>query len=678
MEEKTIKLKDSFIAIFVIGIVLLIILPVSTKLLDILLIINIAASLIIILIAMYVKSPLELTSFPTIILIATLFRLALNISSTTLILGSNGNAGDVIKTFGDFVIQGNPVVGLIIFMIIMIIQLVVITKGSERISEVSARFTLDSMPGKQMAIDADLNAGLIDEKQAKQRREDIQREADFYGSMDGASKFVKGDAIAGIVITFINLLGGIIIGVVIGKQSFGQAVNVYTLASVGDGLVSQIPALLISTASGIILSRKASSDTLNREIVSQLTSQAIVLFIGGAALILMMFIPGLPKIPLMVVGSFLLILGYRIYSDQNKPVPVTAPAAALPKVEEYDITEYIFTDPIVVEFGYSLVQLIDKKQGGKLLDRLVMIRRQTVVEWGVILPKIRVKDNHTLMPNQYSIKVKGFNVASGEILPDYYLAMTSDEHAGEIDGIETTEPTYGIPAYWIRPDALDKAEMQGYTVVDAVSVIATHISKIITDYSYELVGLEEVKELVEALQKRYPALVENVVPEIITLRTLQKVLCNLLEEGVKIKNLPKILEILGDYGRTVADADELTEFVRQGIKKEICSNFIHDDQIDLLVINPELEQRLTDTLVTRDKPDGKFLRHDEIKQFIQNANEQFNSASDLGYSPVLVTTPVLRSYLKGLLKQNRCDIDVLSVLEIDEMCDIKIVGNINI
>ncbi len=677
MEESTIKFKDSSIAILVIGIVLMFVVPVSTKVLDTLLIINIATSLIILLTTMYVKSPLDLSSFPTIILIATLFRLVLNLTSTRLILSSQGNAGNVIKTFGNFVIKGNPVVGLIIFLIIVIIQFIVITKGSERVSEVSARFTLDSMPGKQMAIDADLNAGLINEAQAKERREQIQREADFYGSMDGASKFVKGDAIAGILITFVNLVGGMIVGLLISKQPFNEVVNVYTLASVGDGLVSQIPALLISTASGIILTRKASSDTLNTELIRQLFSQSIVLFIGGATLILMVFIPGLPKLPLTAVGSILLFLGYQLYTERSEPIPVAANAAPLPTVEEYDITEYIFTDPIVVEFGYSLVSLIDKQQGGKLLDRLVMIRRQMVLEWGLILPKIRVKDNHSLMPNQYCINVKGFRVASGEILPDYFLAMNSDEFAGELDGIETTDPTYGIPAVWIRSEELDKAEMQGYTVVDAVSVIATHISKIIVDHSNQLLGLEEVKELVKALEKRYPALVESIIPDIITLRTLQKVLCNLLEEGVKIKNLPKILEILGDYGRTVADAEELTEFVRQGMKKEICDKFIYDGRIDLIVINPDLEKRITDTLVTRDS-DENILKHEEIKQFIQKANETHNSAIDQGYNPVVVTTPALRTYLKGLFRQNRCDIDVLSVLEIDEMCDIKIVGNINI
>ncbi len=629
----------------------------------------------------YIRSPLELSSFPTIVLITTLLRLSLNISSTRLILTNRGDAGNVIRTFGNFVIAGNPVVGLIIFIIIIIVQFVVITKGAERVSEVAARFTLDSMPGKQMAIDADLNAGLINEKQALERRETIQREADFYGSMDGASKFVKGDAIAGIIITFINLIGGIIIGVVLGGESLNQVVDVYTLATVGDGLVSQIPALLISTASGIIMTRKASTENLNVEIIKQLFSQYIVLFIGGATLIFMVFIPGLPKLTLTLIGSILLILGYKLYTEKQALEKEEARLEALPEPEpkdqEYDITDYIFTDPIVVEFGYSLVPYIDKNQGGRLLDRLVMIRRQLVVEWGLILPKIRVKDNPTIMPNEYQINIRGYEVAKGEILTDHLLAMAADEVEGEITGIETEDPAYGIAAIWIDPEEADKAEMLGYTVVDPVSVIATHISKVVTENSHELLGLEEVKDLVGALEKKYPALVENVIPDIVNLRTLQLILCDLLEDGIKIKNLPIIIEVLGDYGRTVGDPEELIEYVRRGIRKDICEKYSYNNKLDLLIINPELEKNLTDSYIEQ-KPEGRIFTHEDQQNMIEKASEEYNMAIQQGYSPVLATTPKLRRTIAQMFSHNNLSLGVMSVLEVDNRYDINVIGSINI
>ncbi len=658
-----------------------IVVPVSTGFLDVLLIINIATALTILLTTIYIKSPLELSSFPTIVLITTLLRLSLNISSTRLILTNRGDAGNVIRTFGNFVIAGNPIVGLIIFIIIIIVQFIVITKGAERVSEVTARFTLDSMPGKQMAIDADLNAGLINEKQALERREIIQREADFYGSMDGASKFVKGDAIAGIIITFINLIGGIIIGVVIGGDSLTQVSEVYTLATVGDGLVSQIPALLISTASGIIMTRKASTDNLNIEIIGQLFSQYIVLFIGGATLILMVFIPGLPKLTLTLIGSILLILGYRLYTEKQALEKEEARLESLPDPEprepEYDITDYIFTDPIVVEFGYSLVPYIDKSQGGRLLDRLVMIRRQLVVEWGLILPKIRVKDNPMIMPNEYQITIRGYVVAKGEILPDHILAMAADEVADEITGVETEDPAYGIPALWIDPEEADKAEMLGYTVVDPVSVIATHISKVVTENSHELLGLEEVKELVSALEKKYPALVENVIPDIVNLRTLQLILCDLLEDGIKIKNLPVILEVLGDYGRTVGDPEELIEYVRRGIRKDICEKYAYNNKLDLLIINPELEQRLTEAFIEQ-KSGGRIFTHEDQQNLLANANEEYNMAVQQGLNPVLATTPKLRRTVAQMFAHNNLSLGVMSVLEVDNRYEINVIGSINI
>jgi flagellar biosynthesis protein FlhA len=661
----------------VIGIIIIIVVPLSTVFLDVLLIVNIGMALMILLTALFIETPMQFSSFPSLLLIVTLFRLSLNISSTRLILGDNGNAGHVIETFGNFVISGNPVVGLIIFLIIVIIQFVVITKGAERVSEVAARFTLDAMPGKQMAIDADLSAGLIDDKQAKKRREDIQSQADFYGSMDGASKFVKGDAIAGIIITLINLIGGIIIGLVMGKQSFSDVVNIYTLATVGDGLVSQVPALLISVSTGIILTRSASKNTLNDEILGQLTSQYEVLFISGATLILMTFIPGLPKVPLILFGTLLLGLGYKMYDGKTKQASMAEVRPAKKAVEAYDLADHIFTDPIIVEFGYNLVALVDRNQGGKLLDRLLMIRRQMAVEWGIIVPKIRVKDNSVLMPSVYHIKINGIVAAEGEILTSHYMAIQSDEVPGELEGIETMEPAFGMPAIWIEESQIEKAEMHGYTVIDAISVMVTHISEVIRSHGHELLGRQEVKTLVEALEKRYPALVEDSIPDLVTLGTLQKVLCNLLEEGIKIKNLPAILGILADYAPSVMDLSELTEKVRLGLKKEICEKFSYNNRLDLLLLDPNLEQRFAETLV-QDTSSGALLNPKEIQMFTRKAVEEYNQAVDQGYNPVLVTAPLLRKHLWDLLRQSGELIDVISVTEIVNSYELNSVGSISI
>src|SRR6056297_8854 len=675
------RLKDSIIAGLIISIIVIIVVPMATAILDFLLIINITFSLVLLLSALYVDSPLELSSFPSLLLVATLFRLSLNISSTRLILGNGGNAGNVIKTFGSFVIGSNPVVGLIIFLIIIIIQFIVITKGAERVSEVAARFTLDAMPGKQMAIDADLNAGLINEKQAKERRDDIQRSADFYGAMDGASKFVKGDAIAGIIITLINLIGGIVIGLVISGQAFSEVVDIYTLATVGDGLVSQIPALLISTASGIVLTRSGSKLNLNTEILRQLFSRYNVMLITGLSLLGLTFVPGLPKVPLILIGSCLLIFGYRIYSTlqvEEEQEQESKIQKAKKQEDDYEITDYIFTDPIVIEFGYNLVSFVDRQKGGKLLDRLVMIRRQIAMEMGVIVPKIRVKDNPNLMPNEYIINIKGNKIAEGEVLSDYYLAMNPEDTDEKLDGIETREPAFGMPAYWIEEGEVDKAEMKGFTVIDPISVIASHISEIIKGNSHELLGREEVTDLVNTLKEKYPSLVNDVVPETISMGALQKVLKNLLQEGLKIKSLPTILEILGDYGKTVPDVDELTEYVRQGLKKEISAKYAYEDRLEVLMISPNLEQRISQTVTNKGENPENTLKPQEIQKFTENTIKEYNQAVDEGNNPVLVTTPVLRRHIRSLINQNGKDLDVMSVSEIDSKYDIKVVGSISI
>lgn len=658
-----------------IGIIIIIVVPLNTFLLDILLIVNISLSLLILLNVLFINEPLEFSSFPSLLLMTTIFRLALNVSSTRLILGNKGDAGNVIKTFGNFVIGGNPVVGLIIFLIIIVIQFVVITKGSERVAEVAARFTLDAMPGKQMAIDADLNAGLIDEQQARKRREDIQRQADFYGSMDGASKFIKGDAIAGIIITFINLVGGIIIGLVGSSMDFKDVLKIYTLATVGDGLVSQIPALLISTSAGIIATRSAAKGNLNTIIIDQIFSLYKVMFIGGGSLLFMTLIPGLPKIPMIIVSSILLFSGYRLYSDSKtvEQTPEAPVQTEQQEEEEEDISDYIFNDPITVEFGYNLIPVADKSQGGKFLDKVVMIRKQCAMDMGIIVPRVRVKDNPALSPNEYAIKIKGHIVGEGELLTDYFLAIGSDAISGEIAGIETIEPAFGMPALWIKPEDVDTASMMGYTVIDPVSAISTHLAEVIKGHSHELLGRQEVKVLVDALSVKYPALTEDIIPNKVSLGLLQKVLCNLLEENIRIKDLPTIIEVLGDYAVTINDPDELTEIVRRRMKREITEKHIVNNRLEVIYISPDAERRLHDAIHNGADP----ITPEMTQKLLENILDTYKDTTSKGHRPVILTGAGVRLYVKKLLKQSGIDIDVISTAEIDNGYELKIIGNVS-
>ena len=673
------------VAFMVIGIILIIIVPLDSRILDLLLIVNITLSLVILLNTLYVTQPLQFSSFPSLLLITTLFRLSLNVSSTRLILGANGEAGNVIKTFGNFVIKGQIVVGLIIFLIIIVIQFIVITKGAERVSEVAARFTLDSMPGKQMSIDADLNAGLINEAQAKFRRQEIQMEADFYGSMDGASKFVKGDAIAGIIITIINMVGGIIIGVTNGGMQFAEVLETYSLATVGDGLVSQIPALLVSVSTGIIVTRSASKDNLSKEISGQLFSQSIVLFIGGGSLILLNFIPGLPHVPLMIMGGLLIFLGTRLLSSDKKQAEEKRVEAeekrkgelAPPKENKQDITELLYLDPIELEFGYSIIPLVDQDQGGDLLDRVIMIRRQCAVEIGLIVPVVRLKDNMTIKPNEYIIKIKGVEIARGDVLVDHLLAMNSADD-DELDGIETTEPAFGLPAKWIEPSQRDKAEMMGYTIVDPSSVMATHLTEVIKNNASELLGRQEVKTLLDNLAEKYPALVEEVVPQVVNIGTVQKVLTNLLDEKISIRDMTTILEALGDYGKSTKDTDILTEYIRQRMKREITKKYATNGKIDVLTVDQGIERMISDNIKKTDSGSYLNLNPDVLKKIITTITKNYTNAMNLGYDPVILTSPIIRIYLKKLCNQVERDLNVVSYNEIEQNVELKSVGNIKI
>ena len=599
------KIFNNIISIFVIVIVALLIVPLSTPILDFMFIMNLALSLVILLLTMYVRETLDLAIFPSLLLVTTLARLALNVSSTRSILSNNGYAGEVVKTFGQFVIRGNVVVGLVIFLIIVLVQFIVITKGAERVSEVSARFTLDAMPGKQMAIDADLSSGMIDEEQARARRLKIQKEADFFGAMDGASKFVKGDAIISIVITVVNLIGGVAIGFMKGGD-FQTVLSTYSISTVGDGLMSQIPALLISVATGMLVTRSTSDADLNTDVIQQFTKQPMVLMIAGAVMPFLILI-GFPPIQVLLIAVTLVgggLIIYRMEKRQTEEVP-EAPAVMEEVTSEVDyyknldnVYALLTVDPICIEVGYSLLPLVDQNSGGRFMDRIVMLRKQFADELGIVIPPVRMRDSSQINPNQYEVKLKGETVAIGEVLVDHYLALAPGALApgDEIDGIDTVEPAFGMPAKWISDDKRVKAEMAGYTLIDATSVIVTHLSELIRAHAYELLTRQEVKKMLENLKKTNPTIVEETVPSVISQNELQKVLRNLLRESVPISDMETILETLADYAPTVKDSDILTEYVRQALKRTITHRFSEAGQLKVLSLDSEIENKIINSV----------------------------------------------------------------------------------
>lgn len=669
-----IKFADLLFALAVVAVVMVLILPMPTLLMDVLLIISISISLIVLLLALYIKDPLEFSVFPTLLLLITLFRLALNVSTTTLILGNQGYAGNVIKTFGSFVIGDNLVVGTITFLIILLINFLVITKGAERVAEVSARFTLDAMPGKQMAIDADLNSGVIDEAQARERREKIQQEADFHGAMDGASKFIKNDAIAGIIITAINIVGGIIIGMLTMGRSIGEVVQIFTLSTVGDGLVSQIPALLISTASGIIVTRSGSNGTFGSQVASQFFGQPYVLIITGALIFLLGFVPGMPMVPMWCISVLLIVIGYITYSRINKvpDVPLEDPAekAAQEKRKPENVSSLLHVDPIELEFGYGIVPMVDVSQGGDLLDRVVMIRRQCALDMGVIVPAIRLRDNIQLSTNAYSVKIKGVEVASGEIMADHLLAISTGDVEEEISGIPTVDPTFGIPALWIPKSERELAEISGYSTIDPPSVIATHLTEIIKRYGHELLNRQQVQSLIENLKRHQPALVEEVVPKMFSLGEIQKVLGNLLKENVPIRDMTTIIETLGDYGNITRDTDLLTEYVRTALKRSISKRFIPDDVAHVITLDPSLEQLIAEN--TKQSEHGAYLSLEptQIHAIFDKLRAIVEKISNFGNTPLILTSPMVRRQFRKIAEQVSPDLVVLSFNEIEQNVEI--------
>ncbi|MFD2704790.1 flagellar biosynthesis protein FlhA [Salibacterium lacus] len=665
----------------VILIVVMLIIPLPTFILDILIITNISLALIIILVSMNTREPLEFSIFPTLLLLVTLFRLGLNVSTTRSILG-DAEAGNVINTFGNFVVGGSPLVGFVVFLILVIIQFVVIVKGSERVSEVGARFTLDAMPGKQMSIDADLNAGMISDQQAKQRREKIQEEADFYGSMDGASKFVKGDAIAGIVIVIINLIFGLVIGMVEHGMGVTDAASTYTLLTVGDGLVSQIPALLVSTATGIVVTRAASEGNLSHDVTSQLFAFPKMLYIASAAIFLLGLLTPITVLLTTVIAAGLASMAYFMSRVEQQPDKEEEE----PEEEREDddmkspenVVNLLTIDPIEFEFGYGLIPLADANQGGDLLDRVVMIRRQLALELGMVVPVIRIRDNIQLQPNEYAIKMHGNDVASGELLLDHYMAMSPGVEDESITGIETTEPAFGLPALWIGEEMKEQAELSGYTVVDPPSVVSTHLTEIIKNHAHELLGREEAKQLVEHLKETYPTLVEEVTPNPLSLGDIQKVLSNLLKEKISIRNLPTIFETLAEYGALTKDMTLVTEYVRQSLSRQITKQFSPDGEpLYVVTVSGQAEKKIAEAVQQTEHGNFLAMNPDDSQSLVENIGREAERLSEMGQTPVLLCSPAVRMHISQLIERFLPQVPVLSYNELEPNIEVQSTGVVN-
>ncbi|ACL76377.1 flagellar biosynthesis protein FlhA [Ruminiclostridium cellulolyticum] len=672
------KLNGFFVPLIVVLAIINLILPIPTGVLDFLLAVNIILSAIIMLNTIYLKSALDLSVFPTLIVVTTIFRLSLNVTATKLIL-ANGEAGHVIRGFGQFVGRNNLVVGFVIFFIIMIVNFLVITKGSERVAEVAARFTLDAMPGKQMAIDADLNTGLISDAEAKERRKKIQREADFYGSMDGASKFVKNDAIAGIIITLINIIGGIIIGVVMLEKDIGDALQTYTILTIGDGLVSQLPALMLSTATSFIVTRAGADSDLNKDVLRQLFYNPKVLII--AACLSVGLAPFLTPAPFLILAAVLLFVAYKIRQLQEEADKDEVVQIQESEVEEIrkpeNVVSLLQVDPIELEFGYGIIPLADVNQGGDLLDRVVLIRRQLALELGMIVPVIRLRDNIQISPNEYIIKIKGTQVAKGELLFDYFLAMNSGDVEEDLEGIKTIEPAFGLPAIWIQESQRDKAEMLGYTVVDPPSIIATHLTEVIKKHSYELLGRQEVQALVDNIKQSYPAIVDELVPKLLSVGEIQKVLANLLKENVTIRDMVTIMETLADYAPATHDIDMLTEYVRQALGRSISQKFLNGNT-NVITLDPKVEQMILDSIQKTEF--GSYLALDPSvsNTIINSVSKNVQRLIQLGSQPIILASPVVRLYFKRLTENVIPGLVVLSYNEIDSGVEIQSVGTVSV
>ncbi|MBE7726762.1 MAG: flagellar biosynthesis protein FlhA [Enterocloster citroniae] len=695
------------VVLFMLAVILLLIIPLPAGLVDVAIIINMSLSMMILVTTMTIREPLEFSIFPSLLLMTTLFRLGINVSTTRNILTNMGSSGLVIKAFGDFVLRGNVVVGLIIFLIIVLMQFIVITKGAERVAEVAARFNLDAMPGKQMAIDADLSSGLIDEQQARKRREKIQREADFYGAMDGATKIVKGDAVMSLITTAINLIGGSIIGYIQSGDSIGNVLSTYSIATVGDGLVGQIPALLISTATGMIVTRAVSEGSLNEDVSKQFLAQPQAIMVGGVAVAALAVIPGMPVIQLALIAIGLLSGGYYLtkrikeepsliaasaYQETEAVIPgetahQEAAVSGTTTEEEYfkdvnNVYTLLTVEPVEMEFGYSLIPLADESVGGRLISRIVIFRRQYAQSMGFVIPSIRLRDSSGLSTNQYCIKIKGEEVARGEILVDYYLALEPDQLEREVDGIETVEPAYGIPSRWIRPEDRERAELYGYTVIDPLSVMVTHLSEVIKQHAYELMTRQEVVHLVENTKKTAPELVDEAFPNLVSYSLFQRILTSLLKEGVPIKDLETIIEtmieVISETGLPVKDTDSIVERIRTALKRTITRMYCEDGSMKVITLDSELERTMVGSL---SKGEGGYylaLNPDILQSIIGQMAEQLRKFNGLAQSPVVLTSQVMRVHFYRLVEQFYPNVRVLSFNEIANNVQIQSIGGLRL
>jgi len=675
---------DWLLALFVLGLVMVMIIPIPPFMMDILLSFSITFSILIILIAMYVLKPLEFSVYPSILLVATMTRLSINVASTRLILlnGHKGTdaAGKVIKAFGNFVVGGNYVVGIIVFIILIVINFIVITKGAGRIAEVAARFTLDAMPGKQMSIDADLNAGLIDEKEARKRRELIAREAEFYGAMDGASKFVRGDAIAGIIITMINIVGGLLIGVLQHGMSLKTAAQNYTILTVGDGLVSQIPALIVSTSAGIIVTRAASESNLGNEVSQQILFYPKAIAISAGIIFLFGLVPGLPHIPFILFSMLTGLLAwgsYKIEQTSTEEEPEIKEEEREPEEKQEDMTGIPPLDVLEINLGYSLISLVDPEQNGDLVDRIKSVRQQFAREMGIIIPPVHIRDSLQLSPNQYSIIIKGNEIARGELMPDRLLVLnpTGSEIKG-LQGIPTREPSFGLPGMWINPSEKEKAEVAGYTVVTPTTVIATHLTEVIKNHCHELIGRQEVQNMLEGFSKKYPKVVEELVPSLLPLGVVVKVLQNLLKERIPVRDMLTILETLADYAPVTKDPDILTEHVRANLARTITRQYEVDGVLHVITLEPSLEEKISGSV--KQTSQGLYLVLDPwiAQSLVRSIREALERALNRGISPVILTSPGIRLPLRRFLERYIPHVVVLSSNEISSTVTIQTIDTV--
>lgn len=670
---------DILVAFGVIGIVLMIIIPLPTALLDVLLAFNITLSIVIILITLFTTNVLQLSVFPTLLLVTTLFRLGLNISSTRLIL-TQADAGKIIAAFGEFVVSGNYLVGIIIYLIIMIVQFMVITNGAGRVSEVSARFTLDAMPGKQMSIDADLNSGLIDETTAKKRRKDLQSETDFYGAMDGASKFVKGDAVASIIITIINIIAGILIGILSKNMTAGTAAQTYVKLTVGDGLVGQVPALLISTASGILVTRSGSEDNFGKTLATQLTGFPIACAIASAVMFFLGLIPSMPKVAFFFASAAVGTLAYFLYKEAAKKEVIErsteeVESMEMERKEPENVMNLISVEPMEVEIGYGLIPLADESSGGDLLQRIASVRRQCAIEMGIVVQPIRIRDNLQLKTNEYVIKIRGTIIASSELMANMLLCMDPTGENSDMQGIKTVEPTFDLPAVWINRDQREEAEIKGLTVVDPTTVMVTHLTETIKAHSFELLGRQEVKNIVDNLREKYAAVVDELIPDLLTIGELQKVLQNLLKEKVPIKDMVTIMESLADNSRNTKDLEVLTEYVRFALARTICNKIIDEERaVTVVTLQPELEDLVAANIQKSLQGSFPAIDPDKTTTIFNNIRQTIESVYFYNNQPVILVSPNIRAVFRRLCEMAFPHVMIVSLNEVPNDVEIRTEG----